>query len=253
MKVKALFFAILFLCASSLFPYESVKKLNLPAQGIEELEIDCAAGFLKVYGIEGLAKIEVTAEIIVKGKRVRDEEEFIRENIKLSLEKRGARAVLISKFRESFPYISFRTKVINLTVNVPKNINLQIDDSSGSMSVEDIIGQLDIDDSSGEIYVEDIKGNVDINDSSGDIEAIAISGYLSIDDGSGGIDVKDVVGDVSIDDGSGSIYVNNVGGSLTVSDGSGSINVDGVDKDVIIRDDGSGGVKIRNVKGKIRK
>lgn len=253
MKAKISLVAILLLFASFVFPYESTKKLNLPAQGIEKLEIDCSAGFLKIYGIEGLEKIEVTAEIIVKGKRVQDEEEFIRENIKLSLEKKGAGAVLISKFRESFPHISFRTRVINLTVNVPKNINLQIDDSSGFMSVEDIIGQLNIEDSSGDIYIEDIKGNVDIDDSSGDIEAIAISGYLSIDDGSGGIDVKGVVGDVSIDDGSGSIHVNNIGGNVTVSDGSGSINIDGVEKDVIIRDDGSGGLRVRNVKGNIRK
>lgn len=253
MKVKILFLAILFLCASFVFPYEGVKKLSLPAQGIEKLDIDCSAGFLKVYGIEGLTKIEVTAEIIVEGKRVDDEEEYIRENMELSLEKRGTKAVLISKFKKSFPHISFRTRLINLTVNVSKNINMKIDDSSGIMSVEDINGQLDIDDSSGDIYIKDIQGDVDIDDSSGDVEAIAISGSFSIDDGSGGIDVKGVGGNVFIDDGSGSIYVNDVGGSVTVSDGSGSINIDGVEKDVIIRDDGSGGLKIRNVRGNIRK
>jgi len=253
MKRKILFLAILLLFASFVFPYEKTKKLNLPSQGIEKLEIDCTAGFLKIYGIEGLAKVEVTAEIIVKGKKVRDEEKFIQENIELSLEKRGNKAVLISKFKQSFPHISFRTKVINLTVNVPKNINLWIDDSSGSMSVEDINGEIDIEDSSGDIRIEDIRGNVEINDGSGDIEAITISGYLSINDGSGGIDVKGVVGDVSIDDGSGSIYVNNTGGSVTVNDGSGSINIDGVEKDVIIKNDGSGGLRVRNVKGNIRK
>jgi len=253
MKVKILLLAILILCASFVFPYEGVKKLTLPAQGIEKLDIDCSAGFLKVYGIEGLSKIEVTAEIIVKGKRVEDEEEYIRENIELSLVKRGTKAVLVTKFKKSFPHISFRTKLINLTVNVPKNINMKIDDSSGFMSVEDINGQLDIEDSSGDIHIEDIRGDVDIDDSSGDIEAIAISGYLTIDDGSGGIDARGVGGNVSIDDGSGSIYVYGVGGSVTVSDGSGSINIDGVEKDVIIRDDGSGGLEIRNVKGNIRK
>jgi hypothetical protein len=253
MKAKILLVVLLFLCVAFVFPYESTKKLSLPSQGIEKLDIDCAAGFLKIYGIEGLAQIEVTAEIIVEGKRIQDEEEFIRENIRLSLEKRGTEAVLVSKFKESFPYISFRNKVINLTVNVPKNINLHVDDSSGSMGVEHIIGQIDIEDSSGDIYIEDIKGNVDIDDSSGDIEVIVVSGYLKIDDGSGGIDVKDIGGDVSIDDGSGSIYVNNIGGRVTVSDGSGSININGVEKDVIIEDDGSGGVTIRNVKGNVRK
>ena len=49
MKVKALLLAILLLFASFVFPYEKTKKLNLPSQGIEKFDIDCAAGFFKSY------------------------------------------------------------------------------------------------------------------------------------------------------------------------------------------------------------
>jgi len=42
-------------------------------------------------------------------------------------------------------------------------------------------------------------------------------------------------------------------GDVTIIDGSGSIRVNGVEKDVIIKRDGSGSVNIANVKGKVVK
>jgi len=36
--------------------------MNLSAEGIERLETDCGAGFLKVSGVDGLGNIEVTAD-----------------------------------------------------------------------------------------------------------------------------------------------------------------------------------------------
>lgn len=233
LRIRIIFLAVFFLCGSSALSFQKVKNLSLSAEGIEKLEIDCGAGFLKVYGIESLREIEVTAEIVVEGKNEKRAQEFISENVKLDLEKRGSKAVLVSKIKQGFSLFSFRKKVINLTVNVPKNIDLDIDDSSGAMNIESIIGQVDIDDSSGSIHVENIRGNV------------------TIDDSSGGIDVEDVSGYISIDDSSGSIYITNIGENVTLSDGSGSINIDGVGGDVILKEDGSGKVKIRNVKGKI--
>ena len=52
-------------------------------------------------------------------------------------------------------------------------------------------------------------------------------------------------------DGSGTIFIQQVGGTVKIDDGSGSIHIDGVEKDVIIEDSGSGGLDIRNVKGKV--
>jgi hypothetical protein len=38
-----------------------------------------------------------------------------------------------------------------------------------------------------------------------------------------------------------------------IDDGSGDIVIDGVEKDVTFKEVGSGGLKIRNVKGKVKK
>lgn len=57
---------------------------------------------------------------------------------------------------------------------------------------------------------------------------------------------------MSVEDGSGEITIFHVQGSVEIDDGSGDINIDGVEKDVTIKEAGSGDVRIRNVKGKVR-
>ena len=81
--------------------YGEIKKLSLPFDGVSEMEIDCGAGFLVLKGVEGLDEIIVKAEIIAgnrKGDKLRD---YIEENVELSLEKEGNKAVLISKIDHS--------------------------------------------------------------------------------------------------------------------------------------------------------
>lgn len=235
MKTSGLLFAAFFFVATLAFPAQETKTMSLPAEGIQALRIDCGAGFLKVQGGEGLTAIEVKAEIYAGGAKDKDMEEFIKDRVKLSLEQKGNRAILVSEIKSSHFFFSFREARIDLTVSVPKNLDLDIDDGSGSIEVRDIVGDISLDDGSGEIQIENVQGN------------------LKIDDGSGEIEVRDVSGDVLIDDGSGEITVNSVGGNVTVSDGSGSINIQDVEKDVILKETGSGGENISNVKGRVIK
>ncbi len=231
MRLKISFLVMLFLFTSIAFPSEQVKKLSLSAKGISVMDIDCGAGFLKVYGREGLKEIEVKAEIVVKGGSVKS---VIKKYIKLSLKKRGRSAVLVSQVDWNGASSLFKSAVINLTVTVPKNMDLIVDDGSGSLEIKDITGDLKVDDGSGSMKIEKISGDVDIDDGSGKLEARDIQGYISIKDGSG------------------SIYVRDIGGNVTVRDGSGSINIDGVEKNVNILRSGSGGLNIKNVKGKVK-
>lgn len=252
MKFKIIFLAVFFLCATSLFAYKEVKELNLSAYGIENFEIDCGSGFLKVYGQEGLKEIRVEAEIILEGRSEKSAEEFLKKYLKLSLKKRGSRAVLTSGFESYRSLFSFGSKAINLTVHMPKDMNLDVDDGSGSIIVNEIAGDVKVDDGSGSMEIMNIQGNLEVDDGSGEIDVEEINGNLSIDDGSGEISVEGVSGDVSVDDGSGSMTIRNIGGSVTVRDGSGSITIDGVEKDVYIPSAGSGSVRVNNVKGTVK-
>lgn len=216
MKSTTMILAAVFLASSLAFSAQEIKPLSLAAQGIDKLEIDCGAGFLRVRGVEALNSIEVKAEIYVSGIADKKMKEFLEDHVKLTLEKKGSSALLVSRV-DNRPFSFFREARIDLTVNVPKKMDMRIDDGSGSIDVESIIGNLTIDDGSGEIEIRDIAGNVTVHD------------------GSGGIDVI------------------NIGGSLTVSDGSGGIDIDRVEKDLILKETGSGGVHYRDIKGRVIK
>jgi len=232
MKHKAVLFAAIFLAGSLAFAAQETKTLSLEAEGITQFEINCEAGFLKVQGVEGLKTIEVKAEIHAGGVDEKGMKKFIEDHIKLILENKEGRAVLVSEVKGDL-FSSFSDVRIDLTVSCPKQMGLNVEDGSGGIEVRSIAGNLDIEDGSGAIQVENVQGDLEINDGSGEIE------------------IKDITGNVSIEDGSGSLTVLNVGGNLTIDDGSGSIDVDGVGKDLILKDTGSGSVNSRNVKGRV--
>ena len=232
MRSKFLLIALVILCTTAALTFEKVKDLSLDAEGIQKLKIECGSGFLKVTGKESSRVIEVRAEIIRKGKDDKDADEYIQKNVILKLEREGSQAVLVSKFKNK---LFTGSRVINLTVNVPENIDIDVNDGSGEISIQNITGDIDVDDGSGTIKIDDIRGDI------------------KIDDGSGTLSVRRVEGNVSIDDGSGTIDVAGVSGTVIVDDGSGSIRIEGVGGDVHIKDDGSGSLSIRDVKGKVIK
>jgi DUF4097 and DUF4098 domain-containing protein YvlB len=233
MKRIVLFLALIVALALVLFGFETTRPLNLAADGILRLDVRAGAGSLTIAGREGLASIEVKADIIVSGVDDEDRDDYIKRHVELELRRSGDRAILVSRIAESgFPFVFHKAR-IDLTVTVPKALALEIEDGSGSIDVENIGGAVRIDDGSGSVTARDLGGN------------------LEIEDGSGEIDVQGVVGDVTVTDGSGAILLRRVGGTVTLSDGSGGIDIDAVGRDVLLRRTGSGGVEVANVKGRV--
>lgn len=232
MKKFPVFLCFLFL-AFPAFAYQTEKTLTLPAGDIRQLFVDAGAGSLKIEGVEGLSSIDVKAEIYVRGVRAERIEDFFEEHLRLSLEKSGSAAVLKGYFH--FSGISFFAgeASIDLTVRVPKAMDLEVEDGSGWTTIENIRGEVAIDDGSGDLDVANIEGN------------------LRIDDGSGDIDARNITGDVEIDDGSGSMDIVKVGKTVTVDDGSGGIYIDDVGGDVVLESTGSGSVRTENVRGRV--
>jgi len=255
MKIKIVLFVLLFVVAFVCgFPFDEEKTLNLEATGITGLEIDCGAGALKVSGSDGSDTIEVKAKIVLKGIDDDDVDSFVKDNVTLTLEKKGDRAVLASSIDSSFTSLLKRREAyIDLDVRVPAKLELSIDDGSGSIEVSGIAGDVEIEDGSGSLVVGDIGGDLEIDDGSGSVTVRNVGGNLEIEDGSGEIRIEKIKGNVDVDDNSGTVKIYGIGGSVVVDDGSGGIYIDGVEKDVYIKNAGSGALKIDNVKGKVTK
>jgi len=211
--------------------YEENRDLELDATSIETLSIRSGAGSMDVRGVDGLDKIEVKARIVVPRKDDAGAQQYLQKYMKLSLQQDDNAATLEAQF-ESRLFGTGGDAYIVLDISVPKGMAVDIEDSAGSIDVADTAGDVTIDDGSGSINVRNVAS-------------------LKIDDGSGSITVSDVSGDVSIVDGSGSITVRHVGGSVTLDDGSGSMKVSDVENDLIIVDDGSGGLSISDVRGRV--
>lgn len=211
--------------------YEETRELDLDASGIDALQIDAGAGSLTIVGVDGADEITVEATIQVDTKDEDGAREAIEKGLVLTLEKDGDSAMLKSVFEDGFWSWGDGGSVA-LVIEMPQGMALLVDDSSGSIRVDDSLGDITIDDSSGSIKIDG-------------------AGSVRIDDGSGSITVKRASGDVDIIDGSGSINIAGVGGSVTIDDGSGSINVSDVEHDLVIEDDGSGGLSFSNVRGKV--
>ena len=250
MRYVTLIFLVLLPAMAFAAVNQETRELELPAVGINTVSIQCGAGSLILRGIEGLDKIEVTAEILVQDLQADNLQAYFENNVLLDLKKRGSKAVLLSEFLRSSRFKPIEAK-IDLLVRIPAKMNVKIDDGSGPVHASGFYGNFEIDDGSGSITIRDITGKVRIGDSSGPITLESIKGNVDVKDGSGSIDINFVVGNVSVVDTSGSITIQDITGYVKVTDGSGSIDIHDVSKNVTILESDSGEINIEGVKGKI--
>lgn len=211
--------------------YQEVRELSLPASDLSRLDVDAGAGKLEVIGDSSAAEIQVVATIVIDDVSDKKAERLI-DDVELRLDRDGNEARLVSDVESGWFDWGERPR-INLVVTIPKHLDLNVDDGSGSMR---IVG---------------VGGNTRIEDGSGSIDLRDLGADARVDDGSGSIDVDGVMGDLLIDDGSGSIDVVNVAGSVTIDDGSGGIDVEEVGGDLVILDAGSGGVRFSGIQGEV--
>ncbi len=214
--------------------YEEQRDLNLGASGIASVDIEAGAGSLEITGVSGADEIAVMATIQVPDRDADKARKLIESKLVLTLEKQGDTAVLKAYFKQRLWNFGDSPRV-HLVVQMPDNLNLAVDDGSGSMQISAV------------------SGNIEVEDGSGSITMTNVGGEVEIDDGSGSISVEGVGGDISIEDGSGGIKVRGVAGSVIIDDGSGGINVSDVGEDLIIVDDGSGGLNFSDIKGRVEK
>ncbi|WP_413473269.1 hypothetical protein [Shewanella baltica] len=213
------------------------RELTLDSQDLQGLIAETGAGSLEIIGVEGLTQIKLVADIYSN-----DDSKVI-----LTLEKKANKAKLKADFEQSG--FNNYSPYIDLKLQVPANLALDIDDGSGAILISKMTADINVKDGSGELIING-GNNVSIDDGSGDIEVSQINGNLTIDDGSGAIKVTDVRGNIAIDDGSGNIEVANVQSPVTITDGSGDINIFNT-KGLTILAAGSGDVKFNKIDGPV--
>lgn len=225
--------------------YSGERQEVLRVDGADELRLEAEAGFLRVIGEPGLS------EVVLDGTACASREEYLDE-IELRTGRRGS-SLIVDVELPNIDWGWNRYARLDLTVRVPTEMALDIEDGSGSIEIEGA-GETRVEDGSGSIEIEDLRGDLTLIDGSGSIDVRDIEGNLTVDeDGSGSMQITGVTGNVDIDeDGSGSITIRDVGGSVRIrEDGSGSIRAVEVVGDFVVDRDGSGGISVDGIGGRI--
>ncbi|HEY8538298.1 MAG TPA: DUF4097 family beta strand repeat-containing protein [Steroidobacteraceae bacterium] len=221
--------------------YTASRSGEVDAAGVRKVIVAVHAGDLVVAGNSGAKLVRANGEACASTKRVLDA-------IRLEVRRDGDTAYVTAQ--RPGRDISFETATLDLKVEVPTTVELEVTDSSGDIDVRRVAA-VRIDDSSGDQRVRDIGGDVSVQDSSGDIDISNVEGNVSVRDSSGDIVISNVARNVTIPvDSSGDITIRGVRGSVHIlSDSSGGIAIYDVEQDVLIDDDGAGDIRVVNVGG----
>ncbi|MET0552718.1 MAG: hypothetical protein ABW221_06755 [Vicinamibacteria bacterium] len=211
------------------------------AAGARSVRVIAKAGELKIRGVAG------ASEVTVKGTACASRESGLSE-VKLVTERRGD----VVYVEAVTPEWTWGSAALDLEIDLPNSIPLDVDDGSGSAEVRDV-ASLKIVDGSGELVIDGIRGALTVDDGSGSLQIANVGGEVKITDGSGEIVVRQAGSVLITEDGSGSIQINDVRGNVVVrNDGSGSIDVREVAGDFTVDDDGSGGIEHHGVRGHVK-
>lgn len=226
--------------------FERTLSRDVDASAVATLRLAAGAGALEVVGVEGASMIRVRGRACASSQRLLDEID-LRED-----RGDGWLAIATAIPEAGWAWFGSGYARLDLTVDVPARLALQVVDGSGPSRFSGI-GPLELDDGSGEVHIEAAAGDLVIDDGSGALTLLAIRGDVFIVDGSGPIVIDGVEGRVTIEeDGSGEIDIRNVEGDVRIDeDGSGAILVREAGGDVRIGDDGSGDIDVRGVGGSL--
>jgi len=214
----------------------------------EILTISAAAGDLDVTGVAG------TGQAVIHGRVCASSESWLEQSMVNTIAGNNA-MIEVDLPNSDGGWLSMGNRYVwmDLKIEVPYDLALNVNDSSGDMMLKNIAA-VQINDSSGDIEIEGARGSISISDSSGDIEIDEANGNLTIEsDSSGDIDATDIHGTVLVlKDSSGDIEVSNVSENFIVErDSSGDIRAENIGGDFRVLKDGSGGISSSGVIGNV--
>lgn len=224
--------------------FSADRRGSIDTTGVESVEILARAGDLTVRPATG-------ATLSAGGRACASSQAFL-DQTQLHVRRSGNAIQVYVQVPDDMKGIGTFYASLDLQVQVPAGLPVQVTDSSGDMTL-DGVRVVRVQDSSGDILALRMAADLEIEDSSGDIRVEDATGAVRVSDSSGDIVIRGARS-VSIPrDSSGDIVIDRVAGNVTIDqDSSGDIMVSGVGGNVDLLADGSGQVRVTGVKGTVR-
>lgn len=117
---------------------------------------------------------------------------------------------------------------VRYEIRVPRAYNVDLVTAGGSISVDDLAGDVKVRTSGGSLAFEGIEGFIEGRTSGGSISATRVGGRADLHTSGGSITVRGVDADADLHTSGGSINVQDARGEVTARTSGGSIRLDGV-------------------------
>ncbi|HWJ06836.1 MAG TPA: DUF4097 family beta strand repeat-containing protein [Steroidobacteraceae bacterium] len=224
--------------------HQADRRASVDATGATSVVINARAGDLDL-------RPSASRTLAVAGRACASSEKFLQQT-DVSVRREGTVIRVDVLVPDEMVGIGVFYASLDLTVDVPRGLPVELTDSSGDIAASDVrIAKLT--DSSGDVVLHKLSGDIEIWDSSGDIRIEDTAGRVQVRDSSGDIVIVGAVDVVVPNDSSGDITVRRVSGDVLIEqDSSGDIRVSDVGGDVTVLGDSSGDVKVSSIRGSVR-
>lgn len=189
-----------------------------------ELYVSTSGGSIRV---EGSSTSKVTVEMFVKSSRHSDSKikEILEEDYEIRIEKSGSRIEAVAK--KTGKSWTWNGISISFVVRTPKDFACDLNTSGGSLKISGVSERShELKTSGGSITAEDMSGNLEARTSGGSITVNDFVGDLDVKTSGGSIKLDDIKGDIEATTSGGGIRLNDVQGEVYATTSGGGINAD---------------------------
>lgn len=241
---------------SNLFGQSGTKNGAFEAKKLAQLSILIDAGMkISITGVDG---DQITYDFEFDGNDQAYEHIF--KNFDPVYEQIDGQASIMIEFpQQTRKNVNYRIKKSNLTINVPKDIELQLDTRYSKIEISSIARVTKVNNRSGSVKLRNIGQGAFIRNEYGDCDVESINGDVDITSRSSTIDAKNIRGNLIVNSDYSKLNLTKISGRLRLENKSGTVNAYDLDSDFISRGDYTkyeltdirGNIQIENKSGTI--
>ena len=184
-------------------------------------------GRLEVHTDRGAIEVRAAAGRRVEVEVTREGSEA--ERLELTFDQRGDDVVVRGTHPGSRGWFNWGgNQRIRFVITVPERYDVDLETAGGSISVDDLEGEVAAATSGGSLHFGRIRGPVRGRTSGGSVQLAGCVGDADVETSGGSITIGDVDGQVRAETSGGSIHIDRARGSVHASTSGGSIRVDEV-------------------------
>ena len=225
------FLAMLFLLVQSFSNQILAKKVSDDPYLTKSFNLSSGDLFVSTSGgsirVEGGNANSVKVEMYVKSNKHSDSKikEMLEEDYEIRIEKSGSRIEAVAK--KVSKNWSWNGISISFVVYTPENFACDLNTSGGSLKISGVSGRNhELKTSGGSITAEDMSGDLEARTSGGSITVKDFVGELDAKTSGGSIKLSNIKGDIDVSTSGGGITIDDAQGAVYASTSGGSINAD---------------------------